>query len=126
MPSDREYLLRRLEVVEKALKAPPRPAWKAPPGDGEARARVEIEARLLRKVIEQVPEGQVLRALQGWRRKFDSLRREAIAWEPDHSPAAFNYRAADGHWWTIDACFTSILDDSVERLQRWLESGDDG
>lgn len=151
MPSDREFLPRRLALVADWLANPTEPP--APirggrvPKPAEPLSRKVVtyrrEARLLRKLLAQSKEGQVLTALKAWRRQLGSFlgehrsryHAEQDAWEqwwgmprdkraeipqPPRPPSA-RYVDRDGAPWIIDDRVLALLDDLVERLNKWLD-----
>ena len=150
MASDLTFLCHRLALVEHWLANPDRPF--APIRGGRVRRPAEPpgrqaltykrEARLLRKLLAQSREGQVLATLQAWCRQSGGLlmehRKRNLAiqeawdkwWElprdkrmdvpqPPRPPSA-RYVDKDGAPWIIDDRFLAMLDDLVERLQKWL------
>jgi hypothetical protein len=86
------------------------------PDDEDARARFQTEARLLRKLLTTAAEGRALRALEGWRTKFD----------PRRKPLPYSQRDGAGGVWIIDRRFLEVLDDLIERLRKWREADGDG
>jgi hypothetical protein len=140
MPTEREFLRRRLERVTRKLEDPPRPPWEIPrsrgasrdrgrrrhdpfrppweqlPDDGDASAKLQTEARLLRKLLATAPEGRALRALEGWRARFD----------PRRKPLPYSQRDRAGGVWIIDRRFLEVLDDLIERLRKWRQADGDG
>jgi hypothetical protein len=94
MPPEREFLRQRLALVEQQLANPNQEFIR----DDEGRLRYRTrpvsrrditrgrEARLLRKLLARIREGQVLKALQDWRRQLGTFltkprRRHAKAQE---------------------------------------------
>ena len=100
------------------------------------------EARLLRKLLARTREGQVLTALKVWRRHLGIYLREHRqqykemqdaydAWwrlprdergrvpKPPKPPSA-RYTDVGGTVWIIDDRFLTLLDDLMQRLQKWL------
>jgi hypothetical protein len=105
----------------------------------------EREARLLRKLLARTREGQVLKTLQDWRRQLGAFLAEhrqrhakvqeayddwwRLPWhqrscvpKPSKPPSAL-YMDRQGMRWLIDERFLALLDDLVERLQKWLDEG---
>ena len=150
MPSEHEFLKRRLRLVQDNLANPNENFVYA--GSGRVNRRTEPanrrdtrthrEARLLHKLLVEADEGQVLLVLKSWRNRLGQFlrehrqsqrerqrayddwwrlppyRRERIAQPPKPPPA----RLIDQHGapWIIDDRFLALLDDLIERLQKWL------
>lgn len=150
MPSDQEFLRQRLALLQEQLAQPAQEFTYA----GEERVqrrqqpasrrdtRAHREARLLRKLLVQAREGQVLAALKGWRRqlgqfllehrrRYQEMQDAYDAWwqlpvrqrdktpqPPQPPPARFIDRS--GAPWIVDDRFLAVLDDLVERLQKWM------
>ena len=104
--------------------------------------RHEREARLLRKLLARTREGQVLTTLRAWRRqlgeflaehrqRYKEMQEVHDAWwrlppsqretvpQPPRPPSP-RYIDQDGAPWIIDDRFLALLDDLIERLQKWL------
>jgi hypothetical protein len=100
------------------------------------------EARLLRKLLARTREGTALRTLRTWRsdlveflwkhrQRYKEMQDDYDAWwrlpwderrsvpQPPRPPAA-RYIDVDGAPWIIDDRFLALLDDLIERLQKWL------
>jgi hypothetical protein len=100
------------------------------------------ESRLLRKLLARTREGQVLTALKVWRRhlgtylgehrqQYKEMQEAYDAWwrlprderggvpKPPRPPSA-RYTDVDGAVWIIDDRFLALLDDLMQRLQKWL------
>lgn len=151
MVSDLEFLRQRLALVERWLANPGQPS--APIRSGRVRSPAESssrpdlthkrEARLLRKLLAQSKEGQILAMLSAWRRQLGSFLREhrnryeaeQDAWDhwwelprdkraevpqPPQPPSA-RYVDRDGAPWIIDDRFLALLDDLIDRLRKWLD-----
>ena len=150
MASERAFLRQRLALVERWLANPDREF--IPAGKRRVRRRTQPasrqdltykrEARLLRKLLARVREGQVLTTLIAWRCELGEFLREhrqqhkemqdayddwwQLPWgergsvpKPPRPPSA-RYVDANGAPWIIDDRFLTLLDDLVERLQMWL------
>jgi hypothetical protein len=153
MASDLAFLRQRLALVERWLANPGRPSAPIRSGrvrrSAEPSSRQDLtykrEARLLRKLSAQSREGQVLATLRAWRRRLGSFLREhrehyrpvQEAWDqwwklpPDKrtdvpqppKPPSARHVDKDGAPWIIDDRFLALLDDLVERLNKWLDEG---
>ena len=150
MPSERAFLRQRLALVECWLANPDHEFIPADKGRVRRRmqpaSRLDLtyrrEAHLLRKLLAQVREGQVLTTLVAWRCNLGEFLREHRQqykemqdayddwWQsprdergnipkPPRPPSA-RYIDADGAPWIIDDRFLALLDDLSERLQKWL------
>ena len=151
-PSEREFLKQRLALVEDALDSPAgeyvyvgkgKARWRTEPSDRQDLNQVR-EAHLLRKLWATVKEGQVLLALRSWRRQLGSFltdhrrryqemqevydawwqlppyQRESVP-EPPRPPPP-RYIDRDDAPWIVDDRFLALLDDLIERLQKWLRA----
>ena len=150
MPSGHAFLRQRLALVERWLANPARefiPAGKrrvrrrAQPANRQD-LTYKREARLLRKLLACTREGQLLTTLKAWRsglgeflrghrRQYKEMQDAYDAWlrlprderssmpKPPEPPSA-RYVDVDGAPWIIDDRFMALLDDLVERLQKWL------
>ena len=151
MSSERAFLRQRLALVEQWLANPDREFIYAGKGRVRRRTQSssqrdithEREARLLRKLLVRTREGQVLTTLKAWRRQLGEFltehrqryremqeahdawwrlppyRRESVP-RPPRPPSA-RYVDRDGAPWIIDDRFLALLDDLIERLQKWLD-----
>jgi hypothetical protein len=150
MPSDLAFLRQRLAFVERWLANPDQPSAPIrsgrlhPPAETSSRPDLTYkrEARLLRKLLARSREGHVLTTLQAWRRQLGGFLREhrnlykaeQDAWDqwwelprdkrvdvpkPPRPPSA-RYVDRDGAPWIVDDRFLALLDDLVERLNKWL------
>jgi len=150
MPSEHAFLRQRLALVEGWLANSDRefiPAGKrrvrrrTQPANRQD-LTYKREARLLRKLLARTREGQVLTTLKAWRSGLGEFLREHrqqykemqdaydVWWrlprdersskpKPPRPPSA-RYVDVDGAPWIIDDRFLTLLDDLVERLQKWL------
>jgi len=150
IPSDHEFVRQRLRLVQEKLANEGGDYVYA--GDSRVCRRTQPatrrdtqtrrEARLLRKLLSQTGEGQVLTALQTWRRHLGNAltehrqryremqkayddwwalppyRRQKVA-QPDKPPSP---RMIDqkGAPWIVDERLLTLFDDLTERLQKWL------
>jgi hypothetical protein len=150
MASEHDFLRQRLAMVERWLANPEREFIPAEKGRVRHRTRpasrqdltYKREARLLRKLLARTREGQVLTSLIAWRCQLGEFLREhrqqhkemqdayddwwqlprderGNVFKPPRPPSA-RYVDADGAPWIIDDLFLALLDDLVERLQKWL------
>jgi hypothetical protein len=150
MASEYAFLHQRLVLVERWLANPDREFIPADKRRVRRLTRpvsrqdltYKREARLLRKLLARTREGQVLTTLKAWRRHLGEFLREHRqqykemqdaydAWwrlprderqsasKPPRPPAA-RYSDYDGAPWIIDDRFLALLDDLIERLQKWL------
>ena len=150
MPSEHAFLRQRLALVERWLANPDREFIPAGKRRVRRRTRpanrqdltYTREARLLRKLLARTREGQVLTTLKAWRSGLGEFLREhrqqyremqdvydtwwQLPWgergsvpKPPRPPSA-RYVDVDGAPWIIDDRFLTLLDDLVERLQKWL------
>jgi hypothetical protein len=101
------------------------------------------EAHLLRKLLARTGDGQVLTTLKGWRSQLSGFLREhrqrykemrdacdawwRLPWDergsvrrPPRPPSARHIDVDDAPW-IIDDRLLRLLDDLIERLQKWLE-----
>jgi len=150
MPSEHAFLRQRLALVEGWLANLDREFIPAGKRRVRRRTRpanrqdltYKREARLLRTLLARTREGQVLTTLTAWRSGLGGFLREhrqqykemqdaCDAWwrlprderssvpKPPRPPSA-RCVDADGAPWIIDDRFLILLDDLVERLQKWL------
>jgi hypothetical protein len=151
MPSEHEFLKQRLQLVRERLANPDHEFTYA--GKGRVRhlsqpskyrdTPAHREARLLRKLLAQTREGQVLSVLKSWRHQLGKflaehhrrtlqiqqaydewlrlppLKRKAMPQPP--KPPLARFKDKSGYSWIIDDRFLNLLDDLIERLQRWLD-----
>jgi len=151
MPSEHAFLRQRLELVEHWLANPDREVIPAGRGRVRLRTRpadrqdltYKREARLLRKLLADTGEGLVLQTLLAWRRqlgeflteyrrKTKTMQDASDAWwelprderefipRPPRPPSA-RYVDRDGAPWIIDDRFLALLDDLIERLEKWSQ-----
>lgn len=152
MPSEHNFLRKRLELVEEHLSEPEGKFTYEKAGRVRQRTRpsnrrdtlAHREARLLRKLLTRAREGQVLDALEKWRRelgnflvrhrrKYRQIQQAYDDWwqlppykrdrlpQPPKPPSA-RFTDKDGAPWIIDDRFLKLLDDLITRLHKWLGS----
>jgi len=138
MTNERDYIRERVQIVKRRLDNP------AAQMERIDRIQLEREHRLLGKVLDEVEEGQVLPALQAWRRFLGSeladysrrvlpgVRRAHDEWlrlppgrrdetpEPPRPVLATTATDRNGYTWVIDDRFLLMLDGVIERLGKWL------
>ncbi len=150
MSSEHAFLRQRLALVEQWLANPNREFVYAGRGRARYRTtpsskrdvRREREARVLRKLLARTREGQVLSTLKAWRRqlgefltehrqRYREMQETYNAWwrlppyqrervpQPPRPPSA-RYIDQDGAPWIVDDRFLALLDDLIERLQKWF------
>jgi hypothetical protein len=150
MASEHAFLRQRLALVERWIADPARelipPGKRLVRRRTRPATREDLtyrrEARLLRKLLARTREGQVLASLRAWRSQLGAFLREHRqrykamqdaydAWwrlprdergsvrKPPRPPSP-RYVDMDGAPWIIDDRFLTLLDDLVERLQKWL------
>jgi hypothetical protein len=150
VPSDHAFFRQRLALVEDWLTNPEHKFSPARKGrvrrrtgsDGREDLTYQREARLLRKLLRRTKEGQVLMTLTAWRRQLGAFLREhrrqnkgrrdayrawrRLSWEerqrvpePPKPPPA-RYVDSDGAPWIIDERFLALIDDLIERLEKWV------
>jgi hypothetical protein len=149
MESERAFLRQRLALVERWLANPGGEFIPETRGRVRRRTRpatrqnltYKREARLLRKLLERTREGQVLTTVKAWRRQLGAFliqhrqqyremqnayddwwelpwEERAAAPKPPRPPSA-RYIDYDGAPWIIDDRFLALLDDLIERIERW-------
>jgi hypothetical protein len=150
VPSDHAFLCQRLALVEDWLTNPDHKFSPARKGrvrrrtgsGGREDLAYQREARLLRKLLRRTKEDQVLMTLAAWRRQLEAFLREyrrqhkgrrdayrawrRLPWEerqrvpkPPKPPPA-RYVDSDGASWIIDERFLTLIDDLIERLEKWV------
>jgi hypothetical protein len=150
-PSEHEFLHQRLAIVERLLADPDGTFVSAGRGRVHRRTKpssrqdltYKREVRLLRKLLARTREDQVLTTLKAWRGQLGEFLKEHRqrykemqdiydAWwrlprderrtmrRPPRPPSA-RYIDHEGAPWIIDDLFLALLDDLLERLQRWLD-----
>ena len=152
MPSEREFLKQRLALVESQLVGPDSEYVYVGEGKARRRtvpAHIENlslrrERRLLRKLQAESKEGHVLARLCSWRSQLSAFlsdhleryrdmqeahdnwwqlppyKRETVPEPPQPPPPRFTDRS--GYKWMIDDRFLALLDDLIDRLQKWLRT----
>lgn len=150
MSSDIEFLRKRLTLVEQEIALPSAYQYQGQ-DKGRPRRTYHTrqnttyrrEARLLRKLLTRAHPGNVLSVLIAWRHELGQFavdhrneHKEAIRaydeWRqlPRHArsqvpappkPPGLQFTDYDGALWIIDDGFLALLDDLIERLQKWLD-----
>ena len=150
MPSlEREFLHRRLAIVERNLARPSDYVYDGDsrghlrrPSETGKNITLERERRLLFKLLDKVPEGRVVTTLVEWRKEFGKkwqahrqnhsemqeaydtwwqlpfYRRVRVPQPP--RPPSLRITDHKGHVWIIDDRYLGMVDDLVERLNKWL------
>jgi len=150
MASAHVFLRQRLALVERWLANPDREFIPADKRRVRRRTRpasrqdltYKREACLLCKLLARTREGQGLTTLKAWRcqlreflgehrQRYKEMQDAYDAWwrlprdergttpRPPKPPSA-RYVDYDGAPWIIDDRFLALLDDLIERLQKWL------
>lgn len=140
MVEEREFARERLDIVKRRLENP------AAIIDRLDRIQLEREYRLLGRILHEVEEGQVLKALEAWRRylggqlatysrevlpgirhrheqwrQLPPARQEQVP-EPPRPVVSTTVTDRNGYKWVIDDRFLLMMDDLIARLRRWLMS----
>ena len=133
----REFIRRRFHIVKQQLDDP------AAEIDRVDRIQLQREHRLLGKLLDEAPEGQVRSTLIAWRnylggqfaRHKESTRAQQDAydrwwrqpnderdWKEKPEPPSLGLRiiAKSGHKWVIDDRFLLMVDDLLQRLEKWM------
>ncbi len=150
MPSERVFVERRLQIVEKRLKEVSEYeidadghlhlCYRNVPTRDYALVR---EENLLKKLLQQVSEKDIVKALKSWRKSlgkklhehreyYRPMQEEYDRWyrlpfptrieipEPPHPPE-LEITDYKGMIWFIDDTLLKVLDDLNDRLQKWME-----
>lgn len=141
MERERDFVSQRFQIVKARLEDPAAVIKRVD------RIQLQREYRLLGKLLDEVNEGEILGALEAWRRYLGEqlsdykrriapeMRRVHQEWfqlredqktcteEPPHSLPGTTVTDKNGWVWVIDDRFLQMMDDEIERLKRWL-SGD--
>ncbi len=148
MPSDIEFLRQRLVLVQRELARPNANQQQARrPVRQSDLVRLHIayqrEARLLQKLLNRAHPGNVLPALIAWRQTLSQFAKEHRTVHGEviraydewpELPRAVRARSAappeppaprfidhDGAPWMADDGLLRVVDDVIERLQKWLD-----
>jgi hypothetical protein len=155
MPPEREFLERRLTIVEERLKHVSNFEV-----DKNGRFHLQYqpspfveydlirEARLVEKMLVQVEERKISIALVSWRKMLgerllkhrEYYRPMQEAYDHWHSlpfptrieipepppPPELNIVDSQGHEWIVDEQLLKVMDDVNERLKKWIESDVNG
>jgi hypothetical protein len=154
MPPEREFLERRLTIVEERIKHVSNfevdkngkfhLQYQPSPFVEYALIR---EARLIEKMLAQVGEGKISKALASWRKMLgEKLLKHRVYYRPmqevyDHwlslpfptrieipeppPPPELNIVDSQEHEWIVDEQLLKVIDDVNERLKKWIESDED-
>ncbi|MCA9926066.1 MAG: hypothetical protein KC421_27030 [Anaerolineales bacterium] len=140
MTNEQVFVKERFLIVKARLENPN--ADIEPP----IRMRLQREHRLLDRLRHEVPEGEVLATLTDWRvflgsklvahKKATRAQQEAYdAWlrlprhrkeevrQPERPSLGTTVKDANGYSWVIDDRFLLMMDDLINRLQKWLAGG---
>lgn len=150
---EKEFVNRRLQIVEEKLGHPNKYDVDE---TGGFHHRIEFapnveyalirEARILEKLLVEVDEGKIHRALVSWRKilgeefkkhkeHYHDMQEAHDAWlqypwptrieipEPLIPP---NCEVTDrqGHTWVVDDELLSVFDDILKRLEKWMSTDD--
>lgn len=136
MASEKEFVQQRFQIVTERLDDPNAQIERVD------RIQLQRERRLFGKLLAAVPEGKVLQTLKQWRQYLgESLldhkqnrRKQKInyhAWKrkrrkgdpkPDLISVGAKVTDKSGYTWVIDDRYLAMMDDSLTRLERWLNS----
>jgi hypothetical protein len=139
MSAELEFIQFRLQIIEEQLNN------ENVELEPLMRMRIEREQRLLRRVANELPEGQVLETVVNWRfylggllqdhkletraqqRKYDrwlrlSRSQREVTPQPPQPSIGTTSTDANGDTWVIDDRFLAMMDDLIARLRKWLES----
>jgi hypothetical protein len=150
MASEKDFLERRLEIIEKRLEQPNE-------YDVHEKGRFHLrfqnaptvewglirEARLLKKLLVQVQEGKISKALRDWRKYLgEELHSHREFYQPVEDahdawlslpfptrvdipepplPPDLVVVDAQGLEWIVDDHLLAVLEDVSARLKKWLE-----
>jgi hypothetical protein len=139
MPTELEFTQIRLRLVQERMDDPEAQI------EPKKRLALQREFHLLQKVLDELPEGEVLLSLEAWRiylgkaladhkiryrtqqEAFDRWlrlsknRREQLP-KPEPPPLGIRVPDHKGNMWVIDDRFLAMMDDLNRRLRRWLAS----
>ena len=153
MTPEHEFLERRLAIVEERLKQVSNFEV-----DGNGRFHLQYqpspfveydlirEARLIEKMLAQVEEGKVSKALNSWRKSLgEKLLKHHEYYRPMQEahnnwlslpfptrieipepppPPELNIIDLQGHEWIVDEQLLKVIDDVNARLKKWVDSDD--
>jgi len=151
--TEKEFVLRRLQIVEEKLRLPNK--YEVDESGGfhhrlEVSANVEYalirEARILEKLSIEVEEGKIQHALIIWRKllgeefkkhkeHYRDMQEAHDAWikypwptrinipEPP-TPPDCEVTDRQGHTWAVDNDLLKVFDDVLKRLEKWVSTDD--
>jgi hypothetical protein len=145
MQSELEFVRERFAIVKEQRQRIDRLMIDAPHKvDRWEMIIIRREYRLLGKILAEVHEGCVLKALQQWREKhcqklqvhklrtrgaqnaadkywrMPAMEREAAGKPPKNPSIGIKIKDAHGEIWVIDDRYIMMMDRIIEQLQRWL------
>ena len=139
MPAEREFVQERFNIVKQILADKNRQRTR------QEQIALEREHRLLGKILYEVEEGKVLSALTFWQKRFEhdlriqqkrygstgftrdewqqlpSEERSHVP-EPAKSPKKVIITDRKGQKFVIDDAYILLLNDLINRLQKWLNA----
>ena len=145
MPSEREFIDQRFVAIKKQREQIAALMGKTPHKVHRGKKiDVNNEYRLLGKILDEVPEGRVLKTLKQWRDKHcqdlqDHKKQTRTAqieaeryWleydiEPEQEEPSQLYawksmkiKDTRGYSWTIDDRYIRMMDRMIDQLEQWL------
>ncbi len=153
MSQEKEFVIRRFEIVEEKLGQPNKYDVDE---TGGFHHRIEVspnveyalirEARILEKLSLEVEEGKIRHALISWRKLlgkefkkhtdyYHDIQEAHDAWlqyprptriEIPEPPTPPDCEVTDrqGHTWVVDDELLSVFDDVLKRLEKWMTTDD--
>ena len=151
--TEKEFVLRRLQIIEEKLGLPNK--YEVDESGGfhhrlEVSANVEYalirEARILEKLSVEVEESKIHRALTVWRKllgeefkkhkeHYHAMQEAHDAWMKYPWPTRINIPEPptppdcevtdrQGHTWAVDDELLNVFDDVSKRLEKWMSTDD--